>query len=69
MKNIYFKVQHWILFLLFLFLIISSILELTIFDYATIIPNLEFAYGINEIQSGKASQVFIAKVIKGVKKW
>jgi hypothetical protein len=65
MKNIYLKMQHWILFLLFLFLIISSILELTIFHYATIIPNLEFAYGVNEIQSGKASQVFIARVIRG----
>jgi len=65
MKNIFLKAIHWIMFLLFLFLGISSIMELTIFHYTTIIPDLEFAYGVNEIQAGKASQVFIAKVIRG----
>lgn len=65
MKNTLLKITHWIIFLLFLFLAISSILELTIFHYSTIIPNLEFAYGVNEIQSGEASQVFIARVIRG----
>jgi cytochrome b561 len=64
-KNVLLKISHWAVFLLFLFLAISSILELTIFHYSTLIPNLEFAYGVNEIQSGKASQVFIAKVIRG----
>ena len=65
MINIYFKISHWIIFLLFLFLGISSIMELTIFHYSTIIPNLEFAYGVNDIHRGKASQVFIARLIRG----
>jgi len=63
--NIYFKISHWFVFLLFIFLAISGILQMTIFHYDTIIPNLEFAYGVNEIQSGRASQVFIAKVFRG----
>lgn len=64
--NIISKLNHWSIFLLALFLGITGIFGCTIFSHDSIVPNLEYAYGINEIQSGKASQFFISKLFRGL---
>lgn len=64
--NVYMKTSHWLALILVLFLAITGIAGCTVFHYSTLIPNLEFAYGVNEIQSGRASQVFIARIIRGL---
>lgn len=66
MKNILSKLNHWLIVLIVLFLGITGVFGCTIFHYSTLIPNLEFAYGVNEIFSGRASQVFIARVVRGL---
>lgn len=65
--NIFLKANHWILLLLMIFLCVTGVFGLTIFHYSSLIPRLEFAYGVNEIQgAGRASQVFIARLVRGL---
>ena len=60
------KTNHWLFLFSSLFLIFTGWLGLYVYTHANIIPNLEFAYAVNEMQHGRASQVFISRVIRGM---
>lgn len=62
--NIFTKSNHWLIAILTIILGITGAIAAGIYDYDVLIPNLEYAYGVNEIASGKASQVFIAKLVR-----
>ena len=60
------KTNHWLLLFSSIFLIFTGWLGLYVYTHANILPNLEFAYFVNEMQHGKASQLFISRVIRGM---
>jgi len=66
MINIIIKLNHWTIFLLIFFLGITGIFGCTIYSHDSIVPQLEFAYGVHEIFAGRSSQITISRLMRGL---